>query len=99
MTRFFTLLCFFLSFSSSLLAQDSLAVKDTIAIPQKNKYNFKQLIHESGKFVIQPIKWNGYDWIKVGVIGGITYLVMQQDETIRTTALDNPVYSKSVPME
>jgi len=87
------LLLFIVSFESSLLAQDS------INRPEKNKYNFSQLIHESGLLVIQPIKWNGCDWIKFGAVGIITVALMQEDEKIRTYALDHPKYSKSIPME
>jgi len=101
MNRLFTLFLFILLFSGSLHAQDSLPVpaKDTLVLRDNNKYNFSEFIHESGKFIVQPVKWRAGDWLKIGVIGGITYLLMQQDESIRTSALDNPQYSKSVPME
>ena len=86
-------LIFIFSFESSLLAQDSLKKEE------KNKYNFYEFIHESGSLAIQPIKWKGCDWIKFGAIAVITASLMQVDQKIRVTALDNSKYSKSFPME
>ena len=89
----FILLLLIVSFESSLLAQDSLNMQ------KQNKYNFSELIHESGLLVIQPIKWRGCDWIKFGAVGIITYSLMREDEKIRTYAMNHPKYSKSTIME
>ncbi len=73
--------------------------QDSLEIPKENKYNFHEFVHESGLYIIRPIKWKANDWLKVGAIAAITISVMQADQNIRTTALDNPKYSKTVPME
>ncbi len=87
-----SLICI-VSFETSLLAQDSLKMQ------KKNKYNLSEFVHESGLLVIQPIKWNGCDWIKFGAIAAVTYSLTHVDQRIRTIALDNPKYSKSDLME
>jgi membrane-associated phospholipid phosphatase len=79
-----------------LLAQN-LASRDTV---QGNKYNLSQFGHESVDFLIQPTKWDGIDWLRVGVIGGATFLSMQVDQPIRDAVLkDNRRYYYSVPIE
>jgi hypothetical protein len=91
--KLFTLLLFIISFNSSLLAQDSLKIQE------QNKYNFSELMHEAGLLVIRPIKWNGYDWIKFGVVGITTVALMQEDKKIRDFAQSNQKYPMNFLME
>jgi hypothetical protein len=91
--KFFILFIAILAFQSRLIAQDSLN------ITEKNKYNFPELIHESGLLVIQPIKWRGGDWIKFGAVGILTFSLMQEDQKIRNYAQSNQKYSKNFLME
>ena len=65
----------------------------------QNKYDFPQFWHETGDFIKQPTKWNGSDWLKIGIISGATLLTMQVDEPIRGLALEDRSYYYSVPIE
>jgi membrane-associated phospholipid phosphatase len=79
-----------------LFAQD-IASRDTVL---GNKYNLSQFWHETGSFFVQPTKWDGGDWLKLGVMGGATFLTMQVDQPIRDAVLrDNKRYFYSVPIE
>ncbi len=81
---------------SSLFAQD-LASRDTV---DRNKYNLSQFGHETVDFLIKPTKWDGTDWLKLGVMSGATFLAMQADNPIRNAVLrDNGRYFYSVPIE
>jgi membrane-associated phospholipid phosphatase len=82
--------------AADLFAQD-LVSRDTV---QGNKYNLSQFGHETVGFFIQPTKWDGNDWLRLGVISGATFLTMQVDQPIRDAVLrDNKRYFYSVPIE
>jgi membrane-associated phospholipid phosphatase len=79
-----------------LFAQD-IASRDTVL---GNKYNLSQFGHETVGFFVQPTKWDGGDWLRIGVMGGATFLAMQVDQPIRDAVLrDNKRYFYSVPIE
>jgi membrane-associated phospholipid phosphatase len=81
---------------SSLLAQDSTLGNSE----QINKYNFSQFGNETWNFVKQPTKWEGSDWIKIGLVSVGTYLIIKTaDQPIRTSVLKDQRYYKSVPIE
>jgi membrane-associated phospholipid phosphatase len=80
---------------SSLFAQN-LASRDTV---QGNKYNLSQFGHESVDFLVQPTKWDGNDWLRLGVISGVTFLSMQVDQPVRDAVLKDRRYFYSVPIE
>jgi len=81
--------------ATDLLAQD-LASRDTVL---GNKYNLSQFGHETVDFLIKPTKWDGSDWLRLGVMGGATFLTMQVDQPIRDAVLrDNRRYFYSVPI-
>jgi membrane-associated phospholipid phosphatase len=65
----------------------------------QNKYNFSQFGNETWSFIKQPTKWEGSDWLKLGLISAGTYLVMQADQPIRDAVLKDQRYYKSVPIE
>jgi hypothetical protein len=66
----------------------------------QNHYNFRQFKYETGDFIKQPLKWQGNDWLKFGLIAGGTVLLMQADLPIRNTVLRaNRRYYYSVPIE
>ena len=82
--------------AADLFAQD-ITSRDTVL---GNKYNLSQFGHETVGFFIQPTKWDGSDWLRLGVIGGATFLTMQVDQPIRDAVLrDNRRYFYSVPIE
>ena len=92
--------------TAGLFAQD-LATRDTVDrnpasrdSGERNKYNFSQFGHETVDFLIKPAKWDGTDWLRLGVMGGATFLAMQADNPIRDAVLrDNGRYFYSVPIE
>ncbi len=63
------------------------------------KYTFSQFGNETWSFIKQPAKWEGSDWLKLGLVGAGTFLVMQADQPIRDAVLKDQRYSKSVPIE
>jgi len=66
----------------------------------QNEYDFSQFTRETGKFFTQPLRWDGSDWIKLGVIGAGTFLTMQvADQPLRDVTQNNQQYAYSVPME
>jgi hypothetical protein len=79
------LLLLILACESSLLSQ--------------NKYNFVQFRDETVDFIKQPAKWDGNDWLKLGLIGAGTFLVMQVDQPIHDAVMRDQSYYKSFPVE
>ena len=65
----------------------------------QNRYNFAQFRDETVDFIKQPVKWEGNDWLKLGLIGAGTILVMQADQPIRDALMKDQSYYKSVPVE
>jgi len=65
----------------------------------QNKYNFSQFGNETWSFVKQPTRWEGSDWLKLGLLGAGTFLAMQADQPIREAVLKDQRYFKSVPIE
>jgi membrane-associated phospholipid phosphatase len=65
----------------------------------QNKYDFSQFGHETWSFIKQPAKWEGSDWLNLGLISAGTFLVMQADQPIRDAVLKDQRYYKSVPIE
>ena len=85
-----TLLC-----GSSFFAQGP-ALRDSV---QRNKYNFSQFGNETWGFIKQPTEWDGGDYIRIGLLGAGTFLVMQTDQPIRDFINLDKKYSKSFPIE
>ncbi|MGD0338266.1 MAG: phosphatase PAP2 family protein [Bacteroidota bacterium] len=80
----------------SLFAQNP-ALRDSV---DRNKYNFSQFGNETVDFIKQPTKWNGSDWLKLGLISAGTFLIMETaDQPIREAVLKDQRYYKSVPIE
>lgn len=66
----------------------------------QNKYDFSQFGDETSRFIKQPTKWEGSDWLKLGLTGAGTFLLMESaDQPIRTAVLRDQRYYKSVPIE
>ena len=81
--------------TAGLFAQDSV-LRDSV---ERNKYNLAQFGNELWSFIKQPARWEGSDWLKIGVLGAGTLLVMQADQPIRDAVLRDQRYLKSVPIE
>ena len=96
MRRFFLSLLLTVLCGSSLFSQNS-ASQDSL---QHLKYTFPQFGRETWDFIKQPTKWDGSDWLKIGLIGAGTFLVMETaDQPVRDAVLKNQQYYKSVPIE
>jgi membrane-associated phospholipid phosphatase len=93
--KFLLSLLLILICESSLFAQDP-ALRDSV---ERNKYNVTQFANETWSFIKQPTRWEEGDWLKLGVIGAGTFLVMQADQPIRDAVLRDQRYLKSVPIE
>jgi membrane-associated phospholipid phosphatase len=74
----------FLTFHSSLVAQ--------------NEYTFSQFANESGTFFTQPLRWDGSDYLNLGMIGAVTFLASRADLPVQTAVLKNQQYYYSVPI-
>ena len=67
---------------------------------QPYKYNFSQFGSETWDFIKQPTKWDGIDWLKIGLLGGGTYLIMETvDQPIYDAVLKDQSYYYSAPVE
>jgi membrane-associated phospholipid phosphatase len=72
------------------------ALRDSV---ERNKFDFNQFWNETGSFIKQPTTWGGSDWLKLGLTGAGTFLIMQADQPIRDDVLKDQRYYKSVPIE
>ena len=63
------------------------------------RYNFSQFGDETWSFIKQPTRWDGSDWLRLGLTGVGTFLVMQADQPVRDAVLRNHAYSNSAPVE
>jgi membrane-associated phospholipid phosphatase len=77
-------------------AEQKPALRDSV---ERNKYNFCQFATETWGFVKQPTQWDGGDWLRVGLFGGGTILLMQVDQQIRDAVTKDQRYFRTVPME
>jgi membrane-associated phospholipid phosphatase len=68
----------------------------------QNKYNLSQFGHETVSFIKSPAKWNGIDWLKLGLVCGATFATYQFDKQIRDKGLEihgnHPGYRNSIIM-
>jgi membrane-associated phospholipid phosphatase len=66
----------------------------------QNKYNLSQFGNETVDFVKQPSKWDGSDWLKLGVMGVGSYILIETaDQPARDFILKDRSYLYSVPIE
>jgi PAP2 superfamily protein len=66
----------------------------------QNRYNLSQFVDETGAFLTQPLRWQGSDWLKLGLVGAGTYVAMQADQQIRDAVLrDRERYYHSAVIE
>jgi membrane-associated phospholipid phosphatase len=64
----------------------------------QNRYNFAQFRDETVDFIKQPVKWEGNDWLKLGLVGVGTFLIMQADQPIRDAVMRDQSYYNSFPV-
>ena len=104
LTLILIILCRPAAFAQNTALQDS--------VPQL-KYTFSQFGNETWDFIKQPTKWDGGDWLKIGLITAGTFLVIETvDQPVRDAVLrdgkydanglfikESQKYYKSVPIE
>jgi membrane-associated phospholipid phosphatase len=64
----------------------------------QHTYDVSQLGIETTSFLKQPLHWEGTDWLKLGLMGAGTFLMMQADQPVRTAVLRDQRYYDSVPI-
>jgi hypothetical protein len=69
------------------------------SIFSQNRYNFSQFKDETIDFLKQPTKWEGNDWLKLGLVSAGTFLVMQADQPIRDAVMKDRSYTESMPVK
>jgi membrane-associated phospholipid phosphatase len=99
-------ICGFSTYGAADLCAQDIASRDTVlgnpalrGSVERNKYNFSQFGNETWSFIKQPARWEGSDWLKIGMIGAGTFLVMQVDQPMRNAVLKDRRYFYSVPIE
>lgn len=65
----------------------------------QNNYNFIQFKDETFDYFNQPTKWKSNDWLRIGLIGASTFLLIQTDNQIRNEVIKDRSYFKSFPIE
>jgi membrane-associated phospholipid phosphatase len=66
----------------------------------QSKYDFSQFGHETSDFIKQPSKWDGSDWLKLGVMSVGSFVLMEiADQPVRDFAQKDKSYLYSVPIE
>jgi membrane-associated phospholipid phosphatase len=68
-------------------------------IYSQSEYDIFQLENETIDFIKQPVNWDGDDWLKLGLISAGTFLVIQEDQSIRDLFQRNLNYKNSAPNE
>jgi membrane-associated phospholipid phosphatase len=87
----------FSSFGAADLIAQNLVSQDTII---GNKYNLSQFCNETWSLIKQPAKWEGNDWLKIGVMGAGSFLLIETvDQPARDFAFRDRSYLYSVPIE
>jgi len=70
------------------------------SVSAQSKYTFSQFGNETVEFIKQPAKWEGSDWLKIGIVGAGTFLLIETaDQPVRTAVLKDQSYYKSAPIE
>ncbi|MFC2083750.1 phosphatase PAP2 family protein [Bacteroidota bacterium] len=70
-----------------------------LKVTGQNKYNLKQYGSEAIDLIKQPSNWRTDDYLKLSLILGGTYALMQIDETIREEMLKDRSFVGSIPLE
>ncbi len=71
----------------------------TAVVPAQNRYDFSQFGNETVDFIRQPLRWEGNDWLRLGLATAGTVLVMQVDQPVRDAILKDRSFYKSTPIE
>jgi membrane-associated phospholipid phosphatase len=74
--------------------------KDTILEERLNntRYGFRQFEHETFLFAEAPARWHKTDWLRVGMVIGITAAIMPFDRTFSNIMQSNQNHYYTVPV-
>jgi hypothetical protein len=88
-------------FAQDLVSRNSILENSALREPgEQNNYNLSQFGNETWNFIKQPAGWDGSDWLKVGLTGAGTFLILEEaDQPIREAVLRDHRYELSVPIE
>lgn len=68
--------------------------------PAQNEYNLSQFGRETWSFIKQPTRWDGGDWLRIGIIGAGTFLLVEEaDQPIRDAVHRDHRYSATAVVE
>jgi membrane-associated phospholipid phosphatase len=82
-----------------LLSLLVLFISESSLLAQK-RYNLSQFGHETVDFIKEPSKWGGNDWLKLGMMGAGSFILIETvDQPARDLALKDRSYIYSVPVE
>jgi hypothetical protein len=65
------------------------------ALFAQNKYDLVQFRDETIDCILRPTKWDGGDWLRLGLVGAATYLTMQVDQPARDAVMRDRSFSSS----
>ncbi len=66
---------------------------------EKKLYSISQFGRESFLFIRQPFRWNGKDWLNVGILAAGTALLTLADQPLRNVTQGKQRYFYSAPVE
>ena len=69
------------------------------SLQAQNTYTFSQFGNETVDFIKQPTRWDGNDWLKLGLAGAGTFLVTQIDQPVRDAMMKDRSYYDSAPIK
>lgn len=61
-------------------------------------FTLKQFFNEGGDLFSQPTKWNGNDWLKVGVFAAGSFALMNFDEDIKEWSQTDQKFLGTIPI-
>lgn len=68
-------------------------------IHAQNNYDLNQFTNETAEIVKNPLKWNQNDFLRLGIISGLTVGLMQFDKTVKDFSQHDTSLVGDIPME
>ncbi len=69
------------------------------SLSAEERYDLSRFFNEAADFAKQPLRWDGNDYLNLGLIAGGTVLTAQADQSIRDSALRDRSYYNSGVIE
>lgn len=71
----------------------------TLLLTAQNRYTLGQFGDETVDLIRQPFRWQGNDWLNLGVAAAGTVVLMQLDQPVRDAMMKERSFTKSAPVE